>query len=108
MKPIKMRTMGATPVEKWINIVKKWNSCDMMNETNILYHEYIRHRMIICMTEAHDLIDQYPEMRKDVKAFDALDYFQIECLKYSDYFYFEYPSDMLRPIVIGRHKLLPD
>lgn len=108
MKPIKMRTAGATPVEKWINIVKKWNSCDMMDDANILSHEYICQRMLICMTEARELVNQYPEMKKDVKAFDELDHFQIECLKYSNYFYFEYPSDMIQPIVIGSYKLLPD
>ena len=92
----------ASPVEKWINIVKKWNSCK--NHTD---NERVRQRMLFCMAEAEELMKQYPDMRKDIKAFAELDYFQIEMLRYSGtYFSFEYPEHMINPLIVGSYSLL--
>jgi hypothetical protein len=101
-KPLKLRTSGATPIEKWINLVNKWNTC-----TDDYNNPYSIQRMLFTKAEVNDLVIQYPLLADDLRFYNSLTPEQMDFVVYSEYkFNFDIPSNMPRPAVIAGYKLL--
>jgi hypothetical protein len=103
LKPIKVRTEGSTPVQKWINLVKKWNSC-VGHPNNI----FAQQRMLFTKAEANDLLSAYPQLKDAIKYHEELETYQIEVLKYGDYPLMEGYSFETTPkaVIIEGYKLV--
>lgn len=102
IRPMRMKVTGATPVETWINLVKKWNSCDGYEQ-----NERVHQRMMITKGEALQLVNQYPKLYEELKIIYGYNYFQREMLSYCDYvFEFKFPEGLIKPIEINGITLL--
>lgn len=101
-RPFKVRTEGATPVQKWINLVNKWNSCAAQPD-----NPYSRARMIFTKAEVNDLLAAYPLLKETILLINELDTYQIEALQYADYPMMEdFPTNCPKPVIIEGFTLI--
>lgn len=96
------RIKGATPVEKWINLVNKWNSYHYRRFND----EAIHHGLLILRGEAKNLKNQYPELYLEACYLFTLSDTQRECLEYGEYkFLHDFPPNLPMPLEVCGMKL---
>ncbi|SRR5258706_12506209 len=102
MGVLQTRIKGATPIEKWINLVTKWNSyhgCKFNDEA-------IKQGLFILKGEAKNLRKQYPELYLEACYAFELNETQRDCLEYGDYkFMHDFPSNLPMPLEVCGIKL---
>lgn len=102
-KPMNMRIHGSDPVQKWINLVKKWNTFENYANT-----QYGVHKITMIIVEVNELMKQYPELLNAVIHHIELETPQLEALRYGGVeFEFKIPDESPKPIKnLGGYNIL--
>jgi hypothetical protein len=108
MKPIEIIIEGASPMNKWINLIRTWNryahAYEGMSE-GLSTDEL--HKLSIVRGLASILMRQYPDLRYEIKLKEELDFFQCQSLEYGGYVWkYEFSESRPNPMTIGEYTLL--
>lgn len=88
------RIEGSTPIQKWFNLIHKWNRLD-----TFCRDEGTLQQKLILKGEAKNLIKQYPDIFNELIFHLEENYIELECMIYGGYKpQFKFPKKLKKPI----------